>query len=123
MPAGCTRIPPWPLGRYGTRGNSCNKNALCFISPLSPSAVSLRPCGVRLKLSGVLLWSHGVRLELDVVSVTATCTRFEAKQSLLRLHSARLGFAGVLLWPHALAGFSAAERAKAERRRQLFRHL
>ena len=40
---------------YGTRGNSCNKNARFFLSPLSPSAVSLRPCGVRLKLGGVLL--------------------------------------------------------------------
>ena len=67
---------------YGTRGNSCNENAHFFLSLLSPSAVSLRPCGARLKLSGVLLWSHGVRLELDVRSfATASRTPFEAKRS------------------------------------------
>ena len=61
---------------YSTRGNSCNKYACFFSLSASPSAVSLRPCEARLKLSRVLLWSHGVRLELDVV--------------LLRLHVASL---------------------------------
>ena len=53
-----------------------------FFSPISPSTVSVRPCGARLKRSEVLLWSHGVWLELDVICFAmALQTLFEAKQS------------------------------------------
>ena len=89
---------------YGTRGNSCNKNAHFFLSPLSPNAVSLRPCGARSKLSRVLLWSHGVRLELDIVLPWLRELCLKRSRVLLRLHMARLGLDRVLLWPHTLVG-------------------
>ena len=84
--------------KYGTRGNSCNKNAHFFLSPLSLSAVLLRPCGARLKLSGVLLRSYGVQLELDVVLPRLHELCLKRSRVLLRLHVARLGLDGVLLW-------------------------
>ena len=73
---------------YGTRGNSCNKYARFFLSPLSPSAVLLRPCGVRLNRSGVLLGPHRARLNRSGV--------------LLRPHGARSNLSGVLLRPHGV---------------------
>ena len=60
----------------------------------------------------------GARRSFDMASRTL----FEESGVLLRLHAARLGFDGVLLWPHALVSYSTAERAKAKRRRRLFRH-
>ena len=93
-----------------------------FISPHFPSAVSLKPCGARLKFSGVLLWSH-VQSAVGARRSFATASRLKQSRVLLRLHVARLAFDGVLLWPHALAGCSATKRAKAKRHGQLFRHL
>ena len=69
-----------------------------------------------MKLSGVLLQSHGAWLELDVVLPRLHVLRLKRSGVLLRLHAARLGF-------DDLAVATPAERAKAEQRGRLFRHF